>query len=444
MTLKLCVAIPVFDNAKTVADVVTRAMRECDTVLVIDDGSRDGSGERAAEAGAIVLRHELNLGKGEALRTAFEWARANGFTHLATLDADGQHFPEDLPGLRATAEKDLRALVLGERSFAQIPETNRFGNRFSNRWVNWAAGTQLADTQCGFRIYPAETTMRFGLRGHGYAFETEAVVRHARARSPLCVAPVRVIYPKERVSHFHPWRDATRIVFTVMRFLFLPRWFWCALLFLRCAAGAPTISARAALPLAEARALAERSLSTSFVAEQHVVFDDGKERRESSGLFFVAPGVAYRLRVLGPLGITAFDVQVRCGRYRIEIPSQHKVFEGALAHPDVTFFPIAELWQTLAPLRGGTWHGSEWRGDHRRAQLDLAQGGVTRIDIDAGGDTAEMRVDVRAFASVGGLRLPSSLVVTLPHGRRLQIDNRQLSTDAPEVAKMVGEVSCLP
>ena len=165
--VKLCIAIPVFDNAKTVADVVTRARRECESVLVVDDGSRDGSGERAAEAGAVVLRHDLNLGKGEALKTAFAWAREQGFTHVASLDADGQHFPEDFPALSAAAEKDPRALVLGARSFADIPGANRFGNRFSNRWVNWAAGLQLADTQCGFRIYPADTCERFILRHRG-------------------------------------------------------------------------------------------------------------------------------------------------------------------------------------------------------------------------------------------------------------------------------------
>jgi hypothetical protein len=437
MTLKLCVAIPVFDNAGTIADVVARARRECEAVLVVDDGSRDGSGTRAAEAGAVVLRHEKNLGKGEALKTAFVWAREQRFTHVATLDGDGQHFPEDLPELMAAAEEDPRALVLGERAFAELPEKNRFGNRFSNRWVNWAAGTRLADTQCGFRIYPADTAERFLLRGHGYAFETEAVVRHARARSPIAVMPVRVAYPKVRVSHFRPRRDATRIVFTVMRFLFLPRWFWCALFFVGCTSHGPP--PRAALPLLEARALAERSLSAPFVAEQHVVFDDGKERRDASGLFFVAPGVAYRLRVLGPLGITAFDVEVRCGRYRIEIPSQHKILEGSLAHPEVTFFPVAELWQTLVPLTGGEWHGQEWRGGERRAALDLTRGGITRIDIGE-----SMRVDVRGFADVGDLRLPSSLSVTLPGGRHLQIDNRQLSTDAPPIDKMVGEVDCAP
>lgn len=442
--MKLCVAIPVFDNAKTVADVVARAMRECDTVLVVDDGSHDGSGERAAEVGAIVLRHEANLGKGEALKTAFEWARDNGFSHVATIDADGQHFPEDLPVLRAAAEKESRALVLGARTFADLPGANRFGNRFSNRWVNWAGSTALADTQCGFRIYPADTTTRFRLRGHGYAFETEAVVRHSRARSPLVVVPVRVVYPKERVSHFHPWRDATRIVLTVMRFIFLPRWFWCALLFLHCAPHAVAAPARPALALAEGRALAERSLAASFVAEQHVVFDDGKDRRESSGLFFVTPGEAYRLRVLGPLGITAFDVQVRCGRYRIEIPSQHKILTGTLARPEVTFFPVAELWQTLAPLSGGTWAGSEWTSGERHAHLDLAQGGITRIDAAGREGEPGMRVDISAFTDVGDLRVPSTLRVTLPGGQHLQIDNRQVSTDAPPVAKMVGEVICQP
>ncbi len=221
----MLLVIPVYNNATTIADVVTRARLLLPDVLVVDDGSTDASAANAKTAGARVVAHTHNRGKGEALRTALALAHAEGFEQVLTLDGDGQHFPEDAPALLAAAN-DAHTLVLGQRSFETLPNANRFGNRFSNLWVNWAAGTRLADTQCGLRLYPADTAARFSLHAQGYAFETEALVKHARARSPVKAVPVRVAYPKERVSHFRPARDATRIVFTVMRFLFLPRWFW--------------------------------------------------------------------------------------------------------------------------------------------------------------------------------------------------------------------------
>src|SRR5439155_390962 len=114
---------------------------------------------------------------------------------------------------------------------------NRFGNEVSNFWVNLAMGRfgerKLQDTQCGLRVYPMASVTSFPiLRSHGYALETEILIRQARANKPILAVPVKVYYPppEERVSHFKPSRDATRIVFLVMRFLFLPRWFWALLM----------------------------------------------------------------------------------------------------------------------------------------------------------------------------------------------------------------------
>jgi glycosyltransferase involved in cell wall biosynthesis len=223
-----CVGIPTYNNASTIADVVRRARAVCPDVLVINDGSTDGSGDRAATAGAWVETHPENRGKGEAIKTALRAAKDRGFSHLVTLDGDGQHHPEDMPALIDAAQATPDALIIGQRDQAAIPGRNRFGNAISNVWVNWAMGARLSDTQCGFRVYPTAIINHFRFRGRGYELETEVLIRQARARRPVVPIPVRVYYPPidERVSHFRPRRDATKIVFLVMRFLFLPRRFW--------------------------------------------------------------------------------------------------------------------------------------------------------------------------------------------------------------------------
>jgi glycosyltransferase involved in cell wall biosynthesis len=184
-------------------------------LLVVDDGSSDGTGDIARAAGIDVVTHAENRGKGMALKTGFTWLSERGFETAVTVDADGQHPAEDAVML-AKHDAPRAAIVLGVRNLARdgAPKPNQLSNRFSNWWVSRFAGVKLSDTQCGLRRYPLQATLGLSSDARGYGFESDLLVRAARAAIPIVEVPVRVIYPPkaERVSHFRAIADPTRIV----------------------------------------------------------------------------------------------------------------------------------------------------------------------------------------------------------------------------------------
>lgn len=190
-----------------------------DGVIVVDDGSRDGTAERAREAGATLLVHAENRGKGAALRTGFREARRRGADAVVSVDADGQHPPDEALRL-AHHPAPREALVLGVRDLVRdgAPRSSRFSNGFSNVVLSGFGGRALSDTQCGLRRYPLPETLLLGALADGYAYEAEVVLRAARLGFPIEEVPIRVVYPppEERVSHFHVVRDPARIVASVV------------------------------------------------------------------------------------------------------------------------------------------------------------------------------------------------------------------------------------
>jgi glycosyltransferase involved in cell wall biosynthesis len=218
---RLAALIPVFEGAATIAEVVRGARERVEHVLVVDDGSADESAERARAAGAEVLRHDQNSGKGAALRTGLAHLLGRGFTHAFTLDADGQHLPREMPVLLAELERHPGAILLGSRRRApedEVAGRNRFGNAFADWWVALAAGRELSDTQSGFRIYPIAAVLDLGTQADRYAFESEVLIL-ASLRGMEVVSREIDVYnppPAERVSHYDPWVDTVRIIFTVV------------------------------------------------------------------------------------------------------------------------------------------------------------------------------------------------------------------------------------
>lgn len=210
--------IPAFQAERTITAVVSELVAAGGgAVLVVDDGSTDETALRAEAAGALVLRHPTNLGKGAALGTALRHAAAHGLATVVSLDADGQHPPGEAARLLAH-EAPSESLVLGVRDLAAAgaPVANRRSNAFSNLVLSWFAGQRLQDTQCGLRRYPVKATLELGARESGFAFEADVVLRAARRGVPIVHVPCQVIYPADRTTHFDSVRDPARIVARVV------------------------------------------------------------------------------------------------------------------------------------------------------------------------------------------------------------------------------------
>lgn len=212
---KWCVIIPTYNNHRTLADVISGVLKYTDAVIVVNDGSTDGTAEILAQFPSLtIITHPRNRGKGTALRNGFEKAREMGFEFVITIDSDGQHFPEDIPVfIERLNASDGNILLIGERNMAQegIPRKSSFGNKFSNFWFWFETGVTLGDTQSGFRLYPL-TRMPKRYFTPKFEFEIESIVRAAWTGVKVENVPVKVYYEQQnRVSHFRPFRDFTRI-----------------------------------------------------------------------------------------------------------------------------------------------------------------------------------------------------------------------------------------
>lgn len=209
---KVCAAIiPCLNEAASVSDLVKRTARQLPTVVVVDDGSTDGTETQAAAAGAKVIGHSVSLGKGMALRTGFEEARSLGFGWALVLDGDGQHEPEDIPKFFACAERTEAALVIGNRMVEaeKIPPVRRFVNRWMTARLAQLTGTPLADSQCGFRLINLNAIAPLPLHTAHFETESELLVASLRAGLKVEFVPVRVIYRTGK-SHIRPLVDAWR------------------------------------------------------------------------------------------------------------------------------------------------------------------------------------------------------------------------------------------
>ncbi len=217
---EVCAVIPTYQNAKTLLKVVADVHRVVDTVFVVDDGSNDGTAallDKATgnERPEKVLTHPKNCGKGAALKTGLTYARQQGFRYAVTVDADGQHRADDIPALLKAVEEEPDALAIGSRGLQHenMPAKSTFANRFSNFWFALQTLQRLPDTQSGLRVYPLRCL--HGLRWMSARYEAELtlLVFSAWAGVKLLPVPVSVYYPPrdQRVTHFRPGRDFTRI-----------------------------------------------------------------------------------------------------------------------------------------------------------------------------------------------------------------------------------------
>ena len=219
MSLRFSVAIPAYDAAPTVGAVVVGALEHAREVVVVDDGSRDGTADAARAAGAEVVAHLVNLGKGRALRTAFELLFARGADAVVTIDADGQHRPDQVPLLLAGAASGAQ-LVLGTRDhvFSGMSPVRRASNTISSIVISAVAGVDLRDIQTGFRLYTRRLVAACGFPEPRFEAESAVIVRAARLGLPIGIVPVRMdVVDGRATSHYRPLVDSLRIAGAVAR-----------------------------------------------------------------------------------------------------------------------------------------------------------------------------------------------------------------------------------
>ena len=214
MSARFAAVIPAFECAATVGEVVRKTAVHVGTVVVVDDGSADDTARRAAEAGALVLRHPENRGKGRALQTGIAHCLdlAEPVDAIVLLDADGQHDASEIPGLLSAWRSNCAQLVIGSRwsDPSLIPGERYWTNYIGSRILSWFTGRELEDSQSGYRVLDAALAGRLRLSSDGYAIETEMLIKAAAEGARIGHVRVRTIY-NEAGSHFRPLLDTVRI-----------------------------------------------------------------------------------------------------------------------------------------------------------------------------------------------------------------------------------------
>ncbi len=222
----ICVVIPTYNNEGTIAAVVRATLQECRDVIVVNDGSTDGTRDILhGIEGITLVEYARNRGKGYALKCGLRRALQMGFAYAVTLDGDGQHYPDDIALFLEANRQHPGSLILGRRLMDGIARSpgSRFANRFSNFWFYVQTGRRLADTQTGYRLYPLKKLRGLSILTARYEAELELLVLASWHGVDIVSIDVKVYYPPqaERVSHFRPARDFARIsvLNTVLCFL---------------------------------------------------------------------------------------------------------------------------------------------------------------------------------------------------------------------------------
>ena len=215
--IRLCVIIPTYNNAGTVKQVIEDVSKHCKEIIVVNDGSTDDTAAilNTMQEAIHVVTYSPNKGKGHALVAGFRKAMEMGFTHAVTIDADGQHFADDMPLLIEEMYRKSDSIIVGCRNLTEenMPRQNTFANRFSNFWFRLQTGINLPDTQSGYRLYALSALKGLRWITSRYEAELEFLVFSAWSGTDITSVPVRVYYPpaEERVSHFRPIYDFVRI-----------------------------------------------------------------------------------------------------------------------------------------------------------------------------------------------------------------------------------------
>jgi len=208
--------IPAWNEAERIGPVLQGVLTYV-PALVVADGSQDATAAVAAAAGAQVVRHEVNRGKGAALATGFAWALAHAYKAVLTLDADGQHDPVDIPRFLDAYRAGGSDLIIGRRDFRVMPFPRGYTNPFGSWLLSKALGVRLWDNQSGFRLYTRRVLESLRPTTTGFEYEVDVIAQAVYAGMTIGWVPIRTIYGIEKVSYFRPIRDSLRFIGTVWR-----------------------------------------------------------------------------------------------------------------------------------------------------------------------------------------------------------------------------------
>ncbi|UTN05363.1 DUF2062 domain-containing protein [Flavobacterium bizetiae] len=213
-SINFCVIVPTYNNHKTLKKVLDSILDFTSNIIIVNDGSTDTTNEILKQYSELTqIHHPRNIGKGRALRNGFRKAIEMHFEYAITIDSDGQHFASDIPNFIEEIQKEPDSLLIGSRNMTQenVPKKSSFGNKFSNFWFKFETGIVLEDTQSGFRLYPLKLIPK-QFYTNKFEFEIEVIVRSAWKGIVVKNIPIQILYdPAERVSHFRPFKDFTRI-----------------------------------------------------------------------------------------------------------------------------------------------------------------------------------------------------------------------------------------
>lgn len=218
---RFAAVIPAYNEAERIGPVVEGARRYVDAVVVVDDGSKDETSKVAAAAGAEVVRHPTNYGKGRALETGLAWAADHGFDAAITLDADGQHLPEEIPRFTDAYRRYHPDIVLGTRmgDHRGMPFVRMMTNFVTSVLISCVAGRRISDSQSGYRLLKCATAGRLTLTGSRFDAEPEILVMASRRGMTIREVPISTVYGTE-VSKIHPLHDTIRFVKLMLRLIF--------------------------------------------------------------------------------------------------------------------------------------------------------------------------------------------------------------------------------
>ncbi|WP_019895147.1 glycosyltransferase family 2 protein [Hydrogenovibrio halophilus] len=221
MSASFCIVIPAYNEAATIETVIDQALAQTSSVIVVNDASEDDTAECVRKTRVTLLEHPQNAGKAQALLTGFQYALEQGYERVITLDGDGQHDPANIPLLNQAFDRFPEHFVIAARltNRENAPRARQVANKIADFWVSWAAGKPIADSQSGFRLYPASLLRQldYDHKGpSGFVFESEVLINAAQKGYDLVFVPIASHYPEtRRASHFRPGFDISHITLMV-------------------------------------------------------------------------------------------------------------------------------------------------------------------------------------------------------------------------------------